>query len=66
MKNFAPNRHTLVSLFGAASEKRHAKVITKAWRGALYRFAQIHGSGASGGTRDLPDRDRDGDEMINS
>ena len=66
MKNFAPNRHTLVSLFGAASEKRHAKVITKAWRGALYRFAQIHGSGASGGTRDRPDRDRDGDEMINS
>jgi pentatricopeptide repeat protein len=32
---YDPNRYTLVSLFGAASERAHARVIIKVWRQAL-------------------------------
>ena len=32
---YAPNSYTLVTLFGAAREKHHAKVIVKAWQRAL-------------------------------
>ena len=32
---YAPNRYTLVSLFGAATEKAHARVVVKVWREAL-------------------------------
>jgi pentatricopeptide repeat protein len=53
-----------VSLFGAASEKRHAKVITKAWRAALYRFSQARGSAFS--PRPGPGPGPARDEMINS
>ena len=33
--NYRPNRHTLASLFGAASEPGHAKTIVKTWRDAV-------------------------------
>ena len=33
-EKYRPNRHTLVSLFGAASDRRHARVVVKCWRDA--------------------------------
>ena len=32
---YVPNRYTLVALFGAASERGHAKIVTKVWRQRL-------------------------------
>ena len=34
-ERYAPNRYTLVALFGAASERGHAKIVTKVWRQRL-------------------------------
>ena len=31
-ERYVPNRYTLVALFGAASERGHAKIVTKVWR----------------------------------
>jgi hypothetical protein len=32
--SYRPNRHTLASLFGAASDRAHAKTVIKTWRDA--------------------------------
>lgn len=34
-ERYVPNRYTLVALFGAASERGHAKIVTKVWRQRL-------------------------------
>ena len=34
-KSYRPNRHTLASLFGAASDRAHAKTVIKTWRDAV-------------------------------
>ena len=41
---YAPNKYTLVSLFGAASERTHARVIIKVWRAALLFTPDMVGS----------------------
>ena len=33
--SYRPNRHTLASLFGAASDRAHAKTVIKTWRDAV-------------------------------